>query len=248
MFNHIAFIILAAGKGVRMQNTAIPKPMQKLAGRPLISYILETLEKIGVAKNQMWIVTHHLEEQIRNSFPGYKFVHQPQIDGSAKAAGYALAEIGTEFDQIFVINADDSMFYRSETIASFIDDFQFGQSPMSLITVKKNMDSLGSVIRDKSGAPMEIWPESKCRAENLKVKEIVCGTYIFDRSWLSQNIQKLKPMANGEIGLPYLLEIAYQENCPAHIFNLVDPNEWMGVNTPEELEMAKIKSKLKSQK
>ena len=69
--NNIAFIILAAGKGVRMQNTEIPKPMQLLAGRPLVGYILETFEKIGITKNQTWIVTHYLEEQIQNSFPGY---------------------------------------------------------------------------------------------------------------------------------------------------------------------------------
>src|SRR3990167_779240 len=162
MFNKIAFIILAAGKGVRMQNTQIPKPMQKLADHPLISYILDTLEKLGIAKNQMWIVTHYLEDQIINSFPGYNYVHQPQIDGSAKAVEYTLAKIGPKFEHIFVINADDSMFYHSETIANFISDFQSGQSPMSLITVKKELDSLGSVVRDKSGAPMEIWPESKC--------------------------------------------------------------------------------------
>ncbi|EKD22908.1 MAG: Bifunctional protein glmU [uncultured bacterium] len=236
--NNIAFIILAAGKGVRMQNTEIPKPMQLLAGRPLVGYILETFEKIGITKNQTWIVTHYLEEQIQNSFPGYNFVHQPQIDGSAKAVEYALAEIGAEFDQIFVINADDSMFYRSGTIASFIDDFQSKKWPMSLITVKKELDSLGSVIRDKSRAPMEIWPESKCREQNLKIKEIVCGTYLFDRQWLSASIDKLKPMASGEIGLPYLLEIAYQENHPANIFELKNPNEWMSVNTPSELKEA----------
>lgn len=238
MFQTTAFIILAAGKGVRMQNTVIPKPMQKLAGRPLVGYILETLEQIGITKNQIWIVTHYLEEQIRNTFPDYNFVHQPQIDGSAKAVEYALADIASKFDQIFVVNADDSMFYRAETVASFIEDFQSLESPMSLITVKKNMDSLGSIVRDKSGNAKKIWPESKCRAQNLKIKEIVCGTYLFDRQWLSQNIEKIKPMANGEIGLPYLLEIAYQENHPARIFNLVDPEEWMSVNTPSELEIA----------
>lgn len=243
MFNHIAFIILAAGKGKRMQNTVIPKPMQKLAGRPLISYILETLEKLGIAKNQIWIVTHYLEDQIRNTFSDYNYVHQPQIDGSARAVECVLSEIRPEFDQIFVVNADDSMFYRSETIASFIDNFQSGQSTMSLITVKKNMDSLGSLIRDESGNAKEIWPESKCRAENLKIKEIVCGSYIFDRQWLSQNIKKLKPMASGEIGLPFLVDLAYQENQPANIVNLVDPTEWMSVNTPSELEKAEVKSK-----
>lgn len=238
MIKNIAFIILAAGRGERMGNPETPKPLQKLAGYPLLNYILKTLKQIEVDKNQLWIVVHHQEDQIRQAFPDYQFIRQKKLDGTAGAVRDGLAKIPAQFREIAVFQADDSIFYQPETIRKFLESFKVESSPMQLITLKKQLNSLGSVIRDQFGQTREIWPQSKCLAEGLKNQEVVCGAYVFDRLWLEQTIPKLKSQANREIGLPYLVEIAYQENKPARAFPLSNPLEWASINTPQELRRA----------
>ena len=41
----LSVLILAAGKGRRM-NSALPKVLQKLAGRPMIDYVLTVAKKL----------------------------------------------------------------------------------------------------------------------------------------------------------------------------------------------------------
>lgn len=238
MFKNIAFIILAAGKGKRMQNMEIPKPLQKLTGRPLIGYILKTLQKIGIQNQQIWIVTHYHEDQIRKVFSDYQFAHQKQLDGTAGAARDALEEIPDYYDHIAIFSADDTMFYLSETITEFIQTHFHQSSPMSLLTVIKKSDYLGGLLRDqKNQAKMILAPHPNLK-NLIKQREIICGGYVFDRLWLLKTIAKLSKLPNGEIGLPYLVDIAYQENTPANVYQLKNPDEWMSVNTPEELKEA----------
>src|SRR6185312_11141180 len=44
--NHIAAVVLAAGKGTRMK-TELPKVLHPLAGRPMISHVLANLAPLG---------------------------------------------------------------------------------------------------------------------------------------------------------------------------------------------------------
>lgn len=240
---NIAFIILAAGQGKRMRNSEIPKPLQKLAGKPLISFFLKTLEKIGIKKNQIWIVTHHLEDQIKKIFSDYQFAHQKQLNGTAGAARDALEIIPDHYDHIAIFSADDTIFYLPETIFEFIQAHFNQSSPMSLLTVLKESDYLGGLLRDKKNQAKMILAPDPNPKNLIKPREIICGGYVFNRSWLSKTIKKLSKLPNGEIGLPYLVDIAYQANTPANVFQLKNPDEWLSVNTPEELKQASNKIK-----
>jgi NDP-sugar pyrophosphorylase family protein len=83
-------VILAAGKGTRLRplTDTIPKPLVKVAGRPLLDHIVEALPS---SVNELIIVTGYLEEQIHThcgkSFHGRKvtYVHQEEQKGTAHA-------------------------------------------------------------------------------------------------------------------------------------------------------------------
>ena len=49
-------IILAAGKGRRMNNDDIPKVLLPLAGKPVIMHLLQELEKLEAGKNPIIVV------------------------------------------------------------------------------------------------------------------------------------------------------------------------------------------------
>lgn len=106
-------VILAAGKGSRMGDLTkdIPKAMLPVLDKPHLENILDELKTANVKK--VVIVTHHLEEVIKNHF-GYEYggmelvyVHQNELNGDADALSYAEPFITESF---FYLMACDNWF------------------------------------------------------------------------------------------------------------------------------------------
>jgi len=104
-------IIPLAGKGTRLRphTHLVPKPMLKIAGKPVMDYILEDLEKMGGVE-QVVYVTGHLKEKVeahaRNDFASLPavFVEQKVQDGTAGAV--KLAQPYVTGDAVLIIFVD----------------------------------------------------------------------------------------------------------------------------------------------
>ena len=115
-------IIPLAGKGTRLRphTHLVPKPMLKIAGKPVMAYILEDLQKLGNVK-QVVYVTGHLKEKVeayaRTEFASLPavFVEQTVQDGTAGAVKLAQPWVDQDVLIIFV----DTIF---ETDLSIIKD------------------------------------------------------------------------------------------------------------------------------
>jgi glucose-1-phosphate thymidylyltransferase len=88
-------IIPLAGKGTRLRphTHVTPKPMLKVAGKPVMSYILDDLKKLGNVEQIIYITGHlkeKVEEYVRKAydFPSI-FIEQKVQDGTAGAVGLA---------------------------------------------------------------------------------------------------------------------------------------------------------------
>jgi glucose-1-phosphate thymidylyltransferase len=101
-------IIPLAGKGTRLRphTHLVPKPMLKIAGKPVMAYILEDLEKLG-GVDQVVYVTGHLKEKVEEyartqfSLPAV-FVEQTVQDGTAGAVKLAQPYVDQDVLIIFV--------------------------------------------------------------------------------------------------------------------------------------------------
>ena len=88
-------IIPLAGKGTRLRphTHLVPKPMLRIAGKPVMAYILEDLAALGNVE-QIIYITGHLKERVEQyaresfSFPSV-FVEQKVQDGTAGAVALA---------------------------------------------------------------------------------------------------------------------------------------------------------------
>jgi glucose-1-phosphate thymidylyltransferase len=116
-------IIPLAGKGTRLRpHTHItPKPMLKVAGKPVMAYILEDLERLGNVEQVVYI-TGHLKEKVeqytREAFriPAV-FIEQQVQDGTAGAVALARAHVDQSVLIIFVdtiFDADLSVINRTD--------------------------------------------------------------------------------------------------------------------------------------
>jgi glucose-1-phosphate thymidylyltransferase len=116
-------IIPLAGKGTRLRpHTHItPKPMLKVAGKPVMAYILEDLERLGSVEQVVYI-TGHLKEKVEQytreafSIPAV-FIEQQVQDGTAGAVDLARPYVDQPVLIIFVdtiFDADLSVINRTD--------------------------------------------------------------------------------------------------------------------------------------
>jgi glucose-1-phosphate thymidylyltransferase len=143
-------IIPLAGKGTRLRphTHLVPKPMLKIAGKPVMAYILEDLEKLGNVKEVIYITGHlkeKVEEYARTEFSKLpaKFVEQKVQDGTAGAVKLAQPFVGDEDVLIIFV---DTIF---ETDLSVIKSTKAD----GIIWVKEVEDykRFGVVVTDKDG-------------------------------------------------------------------------------------------------
>jgi glucose-1-phosphate thymidylyltransferase len=116
-------IIPLAGKGTRLRpHTHItPKPMLKVAGKPVMDYVMDDVSKLGNV-DQVIYITGHLKEKVEEhartkyKIPGV-FIEQEVQDGTAGAVALAKPYIDAPVLIIFV----DTIFDADLTVISSTD-------------------------------------------------------------------------------------------------------------------------------
>ena len=141
-------IIPLAGKGTRLRphTHLVPKPMLKIAGKPVMAYILEDLERLG-GVDQVIYVTGHLKEKVeqyaRTQFKlPAAFVEQTVQDGTAGAVKLAQPYVDQDVLIIFV----DTIFETDLSVIKTTD-------ADGIIWVKEVEDyqRFGVVVTDEDG-------------------------------------------------------------------------------------------------
>ena len=116
-------IIPLAGKGTRLRphTHVVPKPMLKVAGRPVMSYVMDDVQKLGNVEQVVYI-TGHLKDKVetfaRENFriPSV-FIEQVTQDGTAGAVALARPHV----DQPILIIFVDTIFDADLGITKDID-------------------------------------------------------------------------------------------------------------------------------
>ncbi len=116
-------IIPLAGKGTRLRphTHLTPKPMLKVAGKPVMAYVMDDVQKLGDVEQVVYI-TGHLKERVEEyaratvAIPSV-FVEQKVQDGTAGAVALARPYVDQPVLIIFVdtiFDADLSVIHRSD--------------------------------------------------------------------------------------------------------------------------------------
>ena len=103
-------MVLAAGLGTRMRpiTDSMPKPLVRIAGKPMIDYVLDTLVAAGV--DRVVVNVHHFAEQMEAHLAGYRGLDILVSDERAALmnSGGGLVKGLRLLDRspVFVMNAD----------------------------------------------------------------------------------------------------------------------------------------------
>ena len=195
-------IIPLAGKGTRLRpHTHItPKPMLKVAGKPVMSYIIDDLEKLGDI-HEIICITGHLKEKVedfvrRSTDIPAVFIEQKVQDGTAGAVALARDHIDEPVLIIFV----DTIFDADLSLTKTTD-------ADGIIWVKEVEDyqRFGVVVTDSDGNMTKIVEKPKTPIS----KRANIGLY-YIRNWklLMEGIDHVlkSPKNQGE----YFLTDAFQ--------------------------------------
>ena len=245
--SNIGGVILAAGKGTRMNSTTTNKVALPLAGKPMIVHSLDLLERLNV--DPVVIVVGFAKESVM-SVIDRDVIYAEQLErlGTAHAVETALPKVPIEVENILVIQGDDSAFYKEEALREMIDSHLESNNALTFLTVElENPTGLGRVVRDENGEIKKIVEEKNATEEERKINEINPACYVFNVEFLKKYISQVeKNPVTGEYYLVSLIEIAIENNekIEAVKGGFI---AWRGVNTPTELaEAEKLYQKVSS--
>lgn len=238
--NNVAAVVLAAGKGTRLNCNGRPKVMLEIGGKPMVNYIVETLKEIGFLKGQICLVIGFQGETVKNYFgETVNYAVQEEQKGTAHAAYIGMKSLPANISTVLVIGGDDSAFYQPKTIKDFIAEHIESNCVLSFLTTEVDDPSqLGRIIRHENGS-VEIIEKEYANEEQKKIKEVNTGTFCFNRKWFETMFVQMPPLHKlGEYVLPTALAMAREQNKKYQAIKLFNSVEWFGVNTMEELKKA----------
>ncbi len=235
-FEQVWAVILAAGKGKRMQaNKGKNKVTFEVAGVPMIVRSMRILRKTGV-RNIVVVVGFAKESVMKLLRKDVHFAYQRYGLGTGNALNVALTKIPKEAEDVLVVNGDDSFFYSSKVLRELFERHRKTESKVSFITVEvEDPSGLGRILRDVDGEVSGIIEEKDATIDQRKIKEINPACYIFDAKFLRKYIKKIpKSSVTGEYYLTSLVHIAVEKKEKTETLRLKNFH-WRGVNTPSEL-------------
>ena len=106
-----------------------------------------------------------------------------------------------------------------------------------MLTAEMNNPSgYGRIIRDENGDLKEVKEDKDCNDEELQIKEINSGIYIFDNQLLFDLLPKLdNSNAQSEYYLPDVLSMIIKDKGKIGLEKIANIIEIQGVNTTEQL-------------
>lgn len=237
--NNTEIIILAAGKGTRM-NADVPKVLVPLKGTPMISYVLEAVLSSGVEKPIM-VVGYEAQQVMEYCGPAYHYALQEEQKGTGHAVLQAKDLLLNTTQRVVVVYGDQP-FVKPETLqnlAQSLDDNAKLVIATSVIhddeLFEKQFSRFGRIVRDSEGNITAIVEAKDATEAELEIREVNVGFMAFERAWAFHHLSELKnDNAQGEYYLTDLVKIAFEENLPIQSVQMSE-QEALGANTQEQL-------------
>ncbi len=230
-------IVLAAGKGTRLQSEAfqLPKVLRMLCGKPLIGHVLESTAFIP-SKDTVLVVGYMHEKVEAAVGDAYPYALQTEQKGTGHAV-LAAEEYFTEYDgDVIILFGDMPMFTRS-IYEDVIKKHQESGADLTILTcVLDSPLPYGRIVRDENGNVMDIVEQKDCTEEQKKINELNVGIFVAKSRLLFGALHQIgNNNAQGEYYLTDVPKILIREGKKVTTHSIYDEVAIVGVNTVEDL-------------
>ena len=231
----LAVIILAAGRGVRM-NSELPKVLHPILKKPMLRYVLDAAR--DMEPERIALVLGHGSELIKEAVsdcPAETVIQEPQL-----GTGHAVScceETFRGFSGDILILSGDVPAIGVSALREFADSHAENRSDVSFIsTLVEDPGGYGRVLRNAEGEVTRIVEDKDATADEKREKEVNAGIYCVKSSFLWENLGGLdRENSQGEYYLPGIVNFCVSRKRRLLAFTLADSKEVSGVNSRQQL-------------
>ncbi len=242
----LSVVILAAGAGLRM-NSALPKPLHPVAGRPMLEQVLTVAQSLGPVDITI-VGSPSIAEAIQatNWAEGIGMAVQDPPRGTGDAVRVAL-DAGLSGEIVLVLYADHPL-VTAGMLSNLIEAVDSGHHRIAILTcVLDDAAGYGRIVRDGGRISAIIEKGDDDPARRAGRSEINSGVMLLDRSWATDALARLPMNARkNEYFLTDLVAMADSE-FPGSVTGVDGPPDVLvGVN--DRLELAVTDRALRERK
>ena len=228
----ISLCILAAGKGQRMRS-ALPKVLHQIAGKPLVSHVLDTAR--AITPTRPVVVFGHGGSRLQQALASrpIDWVEQREQLGTGHAVAQALPLLPA--DHLVLILYGDVPLIRRATLEQLLEASR--ASGFSLLTAKvSDPVGYGRIVRDPAGRIARIVEQKDAAPDELLISEINSGIMVVKGEYLHRWLPTLgNNNAQGEYYLTDCVLRAVSEGIVVQGVTTTDEMEIAGVNDRSQL-------------
>ena len=225
--------------------SALPKPIHRICGRPMVLHVIDALAELDVAR--VVVVIGHEAEAVRTAVEAgapdgvsIEFALQVEQRGTGDAVSVglgALAEQPVDDQGDLIVLPGDTPLLRASTLAHLVEVHRSHEAGATLLTARiADPTGYGRVLRGRGESVIGIVEHGDATSEQRAIDEVNTSIYCFRRSPLAPVLRRLSPQnAQGEYYLTDAVAVLHDAGYPTVAVMASDAMEAAGVNDRVQL-------------
>ncbi len=221
-------LILAAGKGTRMR-TEMPKCAFPILKKPMISYIVENIEKSNI--NEICVIVGHKKDVIEDILKDRViYAEQTEQLGTGHAVLSAAPLLADKEGVTFILPGDMPLM-EYPLMNKLLRAHQEMGNDLTVVTMHMDYPKgYGRIVRNEYGIVTGIIEENDCNESQKLIKEVNSSVYMVDNKLLFETVKKIqKNDRKGEFYLTDIVNLMHKE-YKVNTFMVRNPMVTMGIN------------------
>jgi UDP-N-acetylglucosamine pyrophosphorylase len=239
----LAVVIMAAGKGTRMNNPGMAKVMYGVNGKPMVEHVVDLAVAAGASRVivivgwQKDAVINHLKATGK---PVTCVEQSPQL-GTGHAVMQARQALEGYSGDVLVLSGDVPLLTLRTVQRLFEHHRTSGATATVLTAILDDPTGYGRILRNDDGSLRGIMEQKDATEAERAVREINSGIYLFDAGRLFAALRQITPEnAQKEYYLTDVFGYFWRNNFRVGAVKAGDAREILGVNTLAQLEEIRV--------
>jgi len=233
-------IILAAGKGTRMQSD-LPKVCHEVGGRPMVCAVVDACLDSGC--DRIVVVVGYKQELVREALESYGDKVEFAVQHEQLGTGHAVVSAVDAFPfedraetDVFVLCGDGPLI-RSSTLDKMLALHRSKNAAATLATsVIDDPSGYGRIVRDTDGRFERIVEQKNASEDELKINEVNPSYYCMNALAMFEALKQVnRNELTGEYYITDVFELMLKRGLPVEVIDAVPAEDILSINTLDHL-------------